>query len=164
MTENNQNQDSKLTVYELAVLLDPKLSESKAADKIAALGDIVAQESGAVLSSGEMIMRNLAYEITVKNEGKRRDFNKAYFNWIKFEQDPSILPAIETKLKADKHLIRHLIIKTTREDYVTGLTDEYDPTEDSDLDDDSADSDSSEIAEATDPNDQDSVDEDSEDE
>ncbi len=135
MKENNQNQDSKLTVYELALLVDPKLSEDAVNKKVDKLGDIVAQGSGAVLSSGESRMRNLAYEITIKNEGKRRDFTKAYFNWIKFEQSPDLLGSIETTLSADSEIIRFLIVKTTREDYVTTLTDEYNPEDDIDEDD-----------------------------
>lgn len=134
MKKDNQNQDSKLAVYELAVLLDPKLSEDKVGAKIDQLGTVVAQESGAVLSTGEAKMRNLAYEITVKTEGKRRDFDRAYFNWIKFEQDPELLGTIEQKIKSDTDVIRHLIIKTTREDHITTLTDEYNP-EDEDFDD-----------------------------
>jgi len=134
---DNQNQDSKLVVYELAVLIDPKLSEDKVTDKVAKLGEIVAQESGAVISTGQPRMRNLAYEMTIKFEGKRRDFTRAYFNWIKFEQEPVNIAAIETALKADDTIIRHLIIKTIREDVITDLTDELDPEEDTEEDDDS---------------------------
>ena len=123
---DNQTQDSKLVVYELAVLLDPKLSEDQVDSKTTALGDIVSQGSGAVLSTGQPRLRNLAYEMTIKKEGKRRDFTRAHFNWLKFEQEPDALVTIENTLKGDDTIIRFLIIKTTREDTVTDLTDEID--------------------------------------
>jgi ribosomal protein S6 len=116
-------------VYELATLVDPKLSEDKVDKLFTSLGDTVAQGSGAVLSSGEPRLRNLAYEITVKTEGKRRDYKDAYFNWIKFKQDPELISDLESTIKANKSIIRFLIIKTTREDFVTTLTDEYNPDE-----------------------------------
>ncbi len=141
MTKDNQNQDSKLKVYELAMLVDPKLSEDKVADKVATLGDKVTQESGEVLSSGNPTMRNLAYEITVKTEGKRRDYTKAYFTWIKIEIDPATTAQIEKLIKADAEIIRHLLIHAPREDYVTTLTDE-DPIEEDEAEDEDEDEDS----------------------
>lgn len=134
MNKNNQNQESKL-VYELGYLLDPKLSEDKAVAKATKLGELVAQESGEVTSSGEPRMRDLAYEITLRREGKRSDFNKAYFGWIKFDQDPLIIKTIEQKIAGDKDVVRSLIIRAPREDIVPHVTDNLTDAEAEELDD-----------------------------
>lgn len=124
MKKQNQNQDSKLTVYELGYLLDSKFTEDQAAAKASELGTFMSQDSGAVISSGEPKMRNLAYQMTIKREGKRRDFNKAYFGWVKFEQDPDMIGGLEAKIKLDQDLVRYLLIKTIREDIVPHATDD----------------------------------------
>ena len=134
MNKNNQNQESKL-VYELGYLLDAKLSEDKAAQKAEKLGELVAQDSGEVVSSGEPRMRNLAYEITVRREGKRSDHTKAYFGWIKFDNDASVIEKIEKALSNEQDIIRYLIMKSPMVDTVPHVTDNLTDQEAEDMDD-----------------------------
>ena len=132
MNKQTNNQESKLGVYELGYLLDPKLTDDQAAKKATDLGAMMSQEAGEVIASGEPKMRSLAYQMTIKTEGKRRDYEKAYFGWVKFTQSPAAIAELEKKVKSDTQVVRYLLIKTVREDTMAHVTDEEVSGEDQD--------------------------------
>ncbi len=58
----------------------------------------------------------LAYTVEQAAAGKRAKFDEAYFGFIKFAIDREEIPALEQALRANKNILRFLLIETTRED------------------------------------------------
>jgi ribosomal protein S6 len=102
-------------VYEVAFHLVPTLGDEGvpgAVEKIrAAIG------SGAEFISESFPAKiTFAYIIERASAGKRDKFSEGYFGWIKFGADRENIPALETALRSDKNVLRHLLIETVRED------------------------------------------------
>ena len=120
MKKQDQNQASG-PVYELGYLLADQLTDEKVAKKVTDLKGIVSQDAEAVIDEGEPELRTLAYTITTRRDGKRKDYSKAHFGWIKFESSADKINNIEETVKADNEVIRFLLIKTVREDTLAHL-------------------------------------------
>lgn len=105
---------NKTPVYEAAFHLVPSLDEagvSAAALKIRkVLGD------AEIIAEGSPQRMSLSYTIERATQGKREKYNEAYFGWIKFATDRENVGAIEEALRADKTVVRYLLIETVRED------------------------------------------------
>ena len=117
MTNNNETiVDSR--VYEISFIFDNKLDEETALAKSNAIKQSIATLGGSFISEETPYLRELAYEITrvVNNINVR--FNEGYFGWIKFEMPAEKVQELEKGLKSDEQVIRHLVVKTVRENTV----------------------------------------------
>jgi ribosomal protein S6 len=63
-------------------------------------------------------LREIAYEMCKVINNKNHYFNEGYFGWVKFEIDPSTVPALHAELELDPNIIRSLITVTVRENTV----------------------------------------------
>jgi ribosomal protein S6 len=115
MEETEKNLDR---VYELSVLLVPTLEEGQVPGTF---GDIKAllESKGAVFITEDMPkVIELAYEMSRTIENKKTWFGNAYFGWVKFEIDPSVLSEIKETLSRNEKVIRFLTLKTVRENTI----------------------------------------------
>ena len=80
------------------------------------LRTLIEKSDGAFIAEGAPQRVNLAYPMAVWNNGSWTKYNDAYFGWLKFELDAAKITLLEDACKADKEILRHLIIKTVRED------------------------------------------------
>lgn len=82
----------------------------------------VVEKVRALLGGAEIISEQvpqkmtLAYIIERSNVGKREKYSEAYFGFIKFALDREAIPAFEDGLRADRDVLRFLLIETVRED------------------------------------------------
>jgi ribosomal protein S6 len=101
-------------VYEIGYHLVPTI----AVDDVAAEADKVR----ALLGDAEIIKSEvpakfrLAYIIERAAAGRREKYAESYFGFIKFAIDKEAIPAIEQGLRANRSVLRHLLIETVRED------------------------------------------------
>jgi ribosomal protein S6 len=117
MTENNEiTVDSR--VYEISFIFDNKLDENKALEKFNAIKQSIATLGGSFISEEVPYMRELAYEMTRVVNNVNIRFNEGYFGWIKFELDADKVKDLEKGIKADEEVVRHLVVKTVRENTV----------------------------------------------
>ncbi len=117
MSESN-NDDVR--VYELAYLFVPTIAESDILGRFSQLKALF-EGAGATFISEELPKDlALAYEMSRVINNKKIRFNNAYFGWIKFALEPEKLEAIETVIKRDEEIIRYMILKTVRENTITG--------------------------------------------
>lgn len=112
-------------VYELSVLFVPELEADALIQTVNSLKEYIASVDGKVISEGEPVYLHLAYtvESRINNKIKRSDY--AHFYWVKFEAEAENISKIEkfVKEKMAEVIIRHLIIKTIRENtQLTQLT------------------------------------------
>lgn len=117
MTNNNETTiDSR--VYEISFIFDNKIDENAALEKGNAIKQSIATLGGSFISEETPYLRELAYEMTrvVNNINVR--FSEGYFGWIKFEMPAEKVQELEKGLKSDEQVIRHLVVKTVRENTV----------------------------------------------
>ncbi|MBI2048336.1 MAG: 30S ribosomal protein S6 [Parcubacteria group bacterium] len=103
-------------VYEIGFHVLPTIAEGDVEGVIARLRALIEKEGGAFIAEGAPQRVSLAYPMAVWNNGSWTKYDEAYFGWLKFELDASHIAALEEACKADKSILRHLLIKTVRED------------------------------------------------
>jgi len=101
-------------VYEVGFHVLPTVAESEAA--------AVAARVRALLGDAEIIKEEtprkitFAYVIERSAAGKREKYTEGYFGFIKFATQPQMIPALQEALRADREILRFIVIETVRED------------------------------------------------
>jgi len=102
------------TVYEVSYLLLPHLSPADALEKASKIKEKIATV-GTVISHEDPILIDLAYQMTKVSGATRHKVHSGYFGWIKFESDKEVVKSIEKSLADDALIVRHLMVKTVKE-------------------------------------------------
>lgn len=102
-------------VYEISYHLIPTIDEAEVPAKASEIKSLVESQNGIIISEELPKPMVLAYEISKSVGGKKHDFNRAYFGWLKFEAEPDRIGAIKTKIENLEEVLRFLMIKTVRE-------------------------------------------------
>lgn len=108
-------------VYEIGFLVNSNLSQQEAENSVEKVKTILTKKSAAVISEGEVVNIELAYQITTKINSKNEKFDDAYFSWIKFSsKNTNSLEEIKTEIdKIKSEIFRYLITKTTADNEAT---------------------------------------------
>ena len=107
-------------VYEIGMLINPDLSQQEAEKTVEKIKDILTKNSASVISEGEIVKIDLAYQIITKIASKNERFDEANFTWVKFEAEPSAVEEIKKAVdKIKKEVFRYLIVKTVADDELT---------------------------------------------
>jgi ribosomal protein S6 len=101
-------------VYELGFHLDSELPSEEVKKTYQAIREVVAG-AGQIVAEGEPLKIPLAYTISVKEQGGRRDFDSAFFCWIAYEAMGEGHDAVLEAAKEEKRIIRFIDVRTTRE-------------------------------------------------
>ena len=111
---NNNN------IYEIGVLINPDLSQQKVEKVVEKLKGFLTKINASVISEGEIVDVDLAYQIITKIASINERFDKAFFTWIKFEAVPSDIDALKKAVDdVKKDIFRYLIVKTVADDSET---------------------------------------------
>lgn len=112
---------NKNNIYEVGFLINPDLSQQEATDSVEKIKKILTDSSASVISEGEVVNIELAYQIITKINSKNERFNEAYFSWVKISiKDTQVLEVIKSELdKIKSEIFRYLLIKTVAEDEAT---------------------------------------------
>ena len=78
------------------------------------LKDIITKNGGELGIEEAPARFDLAYEIIQYLEGRNRKFTSAYFGWVRFTIAPSEIEVITEEIAAVKELLRHILIKLTK--------------------------------------------------
>jgi len=107
-------------IYEIGMLLNPDLSQQEAEEVVTKVKEIITKTGASVLSEGEIVNIELAYQITTKIASKNERFDEAHFVWIKFEAESGSISEIKRGIdKIKKEVFRYLITKTISDDELT---------------------------------------------
>lgn len=101
--------------YEFAFHVLPTIAEGEVAGVVDALKAHIV-EKGEIIAEEQPERVELAYPIVKSIEGKNRKFTSAYFGWIRFKLEASDLGALMDELSVQGVILRHLLIKLTREE------------------------------------------------
>lgn len=107
-------------VYEIGLLINPDLSQQEAGKTVENIKNILEKQSASVISEGEVVDIDLAYQIITKIASKNQRFEKAFFSWVKFQAETSAILGIKKEVdKKKSEVFRYLITKTVEEDEAT---------------------------------------------
>lgn len=89
--------------YELVMLISPQVSDEEVSGVVDKVTQFVASRGGEVQSVNPWGRRRLAYHI--------RNFEEANYVQANFNLDPQHAGALETSLKLNESVLRHLLLK-----------------------------------------------------
>lgn len=112
--ETHTSDNAKL--YELGIHILPTIAEDKVTDAFSSVTGIISKNNGSIVKTGEPKAIKLAYMITKKIDTQNVRFKTAYFGWIKFETTSEDVENIKLEVKADKDILRYILIKTVDDD------------------------------------------------
>ncbi|MBU1246683.1 30S ribosomal protein S6 [Patescibacteria group bacterium] len=108
--------DMETQIYEVGYLFVPTFTQEEVSNKKDLLHKMNESLDGGILTEGEPVLRDLAYDMTVTVANKKEIYSAGYFGWIKFEGNASMIKMINNKLKENTEIIRFLVTKTTADD------------------------------------------------
>ena len=118
INESENTDVSEGRIYELGYLLLPNITEEEMPAVYGDLKELISASGGNVIADEMPKMMNLAYEMVKVIANKRNKFKNGYFGWIKFEMGAGEVEDLDKKLESDDRLIRHILIKTVRENTI----------------------------------------------
>ncbi len=107
-----------IEIYEIGYHILPTVAESEVESHVSKIHSFVSDKAGVVIAEEFPQMRSLAYDITKKIDTKNLNFNKAFFGWVKFELDRSLINEVKAQLDTMQTLLRFIIVKTVRENTI----------------------------------------------
>lgn len=113
-------EDKEMRVYELGFLFVPTIAQEHVAGEVEKLKEMIAKHEGVMVSEEFPKMIDLAYEMVKVISNKNIRFNQGYFGWLKFDMEPEHVVIMNEELGRSMSIIRFLLIKTVRENTVTG--------------------------------------------
>jgi ribosomal protein S6 len=105
---------NEVASYELAFHVLPTVAEGEVESVFKNLKDIITKNGGELGIEEAPARFDLAYEIIQYLEGRNRKFTSAYFGWVRFTIAPSEIEQISEEIVAVKELLRHILIKLTK--------------------------------------------------
>jgi len=113
---NGENIDKETRIYEVGYLLVPTISEESLSEEVGVIKNVVIENKGVIIAEEMPKSKPLAYEMSKNIANKICKFNTAYFGWVKFGANSDMVLNIKDQLDKNSNILRHLIIKTVRED------------------------------------------------
>lgn len=107
--------EGSVEIYEIGYHILSTVAEGDVQAEVSKIKEVIAQKAGTLISEEFPEMRALAYDITKKIDTRNFHFNKAFFGWVKFELDRSMINDIKNTLDRMPTLLRFIIVKTVRE-------------------------------------------------
>ena len=111
----SHNEHTELRVYELGYHLVPTIPEEKIPEASGAVRGMIEKISKEIIAEELPVFIDLAYQVVKTVDHKNKRFDDAYFGFIKFEASPEGVLKLEEELKKDENVLRHLVVKTLRE-------------------------------------------------
>ena len=98
-------------LYEVGYLLISTLSDEQVAEAAKAVAEVVASEGGSITKEEAPKYKRLAYSMRKKIDAKYHDYDAAYFGYVYFEAEPSVIGTIDKKVAALAPVLRHIVVK-----------------------------------------------------
>lgn len=110
--------EKETRVYEVGLLMAPSVLEEDAPQELEKIKSLLAEAGAEVIATGGPEFIDLSYPMEQVVGGAKTIYRQAHFAWCKFAVEPSELQKIEKILESHRAIIRHLLIKTSRDNTV----------------------------------------------
>ncbi len=114
--KTTEAREQVIRIYEAGYLVSPSVKEEDLESIIGGIRSVIEKSGGSFIAEGAPSMIRLAYEIEVREGGKYVQHDRAYFGWIKFEAETSVVKALEESFTRSTDIIRSVVFRTVRED------------------------------------------------
>lgn len=121
MEKKNELKEERKQVYEAGFHIIPTVSEDVVTQKVAEIRSLIESNGGAIISEEFPKSRALAYTLVKASAGTNKRYHSAYFGWFKFEAPSEAAGAVKKGLDNADYILRHLIVKTVRENTMSNL-------------------------------------------
>lgn len=118
VAENIDDSDVEVTlrVYEAGYHIVPTVAESDVEKVVGQVRAEIEKLGGNFISEGAPSLMKLTYGMD-KREGERhKEYDRAYFGWLKFEASTDSAAKLTAALKLNPSILRSIVFKTLRED------------------------------------------------
>ncbi|MEK7070694.1 MAG: 30S ribosomal protein S6, partial [Patescibacteria group bacterium] len=110
-----EKEEGKLQVYEVGYHIVPAVPMESLQGEVENIKNFLAKEGAAITSEEFPKLIELAYSISKVISGAKRNFNTAYFGWIKFDAGEAPVAKIKKFFDENENILRFLLIKTVKE-------------------------------------------------
>lgn len=111
----NTDTNETTEIYEVGFLLAPTIPEDQVTAIDNDMHEKITEAGGEIVASQSPEMRELSYEIEVKDEGEKRQFTRGQFGWVQFSLNPADVDAVEKIFITSDEVIRHLLVTVDEE-------------------------------------------------
>lgn len=108
-------EEGNLHAYEVGYHIVPAVSAENLPNEIENIKNFITKEGAAIISEEFPKMRELAYSIKKTMSGAKRNFDTAYFGWIKFDAGEASIAKIKKFFDENENILRFLLINTVKE-------------------------------------------------
>ncbi len=115
-TTENEAAEAVIRIYEVGYHLAPTIKEEDVEGVVGGIRSVIEKAGGSFIAEGAPTLTRLAFTISKQEKGKRVDYDRGYFGWIKFEASIDTVDKLEAALKRSADLVRFIVFQTVRED------------------------------------------------
>ncbi|MEN9561743.1 MAG: hypothetical protein RIQ56_1016 [Candidatus Parcubacteria bacterium] len=116
MSETNKEQETMLRIYEAGYQISPTVQEANLEQVVAEVRAVVEKAGGTFIAEGAPALMKLAYQMPAMEAGKRVEYDRAYFGWLKFESTLEAADAVKSSLEKNPVILRAIVFGTVREE------------------------------------------------
>ena len=110
-------------IYEVGYHILSTVSEDSLENEAKTITDALTKLGAEVVGERSPASVDLAYPINKKIDGKREEFDSAYFGWVAFSLGSSDIEKVKEALDTNANVLRFLITKTSRDQVAAILAD-----------------------------------------
>lgn len=103
-------------VYEAGYHVSPLVEEENIEKIVAEIRSVVEKGGGTFIAEGAPVLMKLAFNIEGMAEGKKHQFDRGYFGWLKFESSSEAADTLEEALSKHTAIFRSIVFRTVREE------------------------------------------------
>lgn len=107
-------------VYEVGFHIAPFVGEENIAHEVSLIKNALDAIKAEVISEDFPRLRALSYPITKVIKGDKKICNEAYFGWVKFEADSSMIDGLKKDIEKIENIIRFILVGTVKENTLYG--------------------------------------------
>ena len=103
-------------IYEVGYHLVPTIKEEDLDKVVGGVRSIIEKAGGSFIAEGAPALTRLAYPLHVMEKGKRVEYDRGFFGWLKFESTTDTVDALNEALKRSADVMRSMVFETVRDD------------------------------------------------
>lgn len=111
-----QEVEGETATYECAFHILPTVADEEVPAVFTTLKERIERAGGTVTDEEAPQRYDLAYEVGKRIEGRIRRFNASYLGWVRFIAEPAVAAAINDEFGTSAEILRHLVVRLTREE------------------------------------------------
>lgn len=109
-----EKEEAKLHAYEVGYHIVPTVSVENLSSEVEKIKNFIAKEGAVVVSEEFPKTRELAYSISKSIGGIKKNFDTAYFGWIKFDAGEAPIGKIKKFFDENENILRFILINTVK--------------------------------------------------